>query len=247
MPFINIPITGFVLQLPGAGFSFQVDFSTLVSLLVAGLAASGMLWLLHGHPSVGRGTGYQHIILPAMTAWAIGLTLNMLNAGLQWWVVLTLGSLLLGLVFWAEFIVVDLSDARHVPAAIGLNAISFALFLMLVIAIRAAEMRLYLEIPVVLLAAFVVCLRTLYLRLSGRWMMGWSFAVAMLAAQVALGLHYTPMRPVSFGLVLLGLVYASVGLAVGFEEERPWRTVWIEPAVMAVVIWVLALIFGNGL
>ena len=245
-PFIDIPITGFVLQLPGAGFSFEVDFATIVSLIVAGLAASGMLWLLQGHPSIKGGAGFQHIILPATTAWAIGVTLNMLKAGPQWWVVLGLGSLLLGMVFWAEYVVVDLRDARHVPASIGLIAVSYALFLMLIIAVRAAEMRLYLEIPVGFLSAFVVCLRTLYLRLSGRWMFGWSFAIAMIAAQVALGLHYTPLLPIPFGIVLLGLVYALVNLASGIEEERPWRTLWIEPLVMLVLLSILTLVIVSG-
>jgi hypothetical protein len=82
--------------------------------------------------------------------------------------------MLLILVFVAEYIVFDLSDARHVPAIVGLTAVSFALYLILIIAVRAAGLRLYLLLPALVIPIGLVSLRTLYLRLGGRWCLGWA-------------------------------------------------------------------------
>ena len=59
------------------------------------------------------------------------------------------GRLLLALVFIAEYTVVDVSDARHPASTALLLALSYVLFLILVIALRAASLRLYLMVPAV--------------------------------------------------------------------------------------------------
>lgn len=244
-PYINLPETELALNLPGAVFSYQLNVSTLVSLLVAMLAGVGTDWLLRGHPAVRETRTFPHWLLPALTAWVIGVTLGTIDISPQWWAVFGFGGMLLILVFVAEYIVFDLSDARHVPAIAGLTAISFALFLILAIAVRAAGLRLYLLLPALVIPFGLVSLRTLYLRLGGRWCFAWAFAIAAIVGQIATGLHYWPLKPLAYSLIILGPAYALTSAVGSIEEGRSWRNLWIEPVVMLVIMWALAWILGG--
>jgi Protein of unknown function (DUF5656) len=188
---------------------------------------------------------FQHWLLPALTAWVIGVPLNSLAVGLQWWAVFGFGGLLLVLVLLAEYIAVDPYDSRHGPAAVGLTAVSYALFLTLTIALVAAGSRLYILLPGLIGAIFLVTLRTLYLRLGGRWCIAWSAGIALVVGQVAAALHYWPLFPLRFGLVILGLAYALASVAGSIEEGRTGRSIWVEPAVMLAALWGLAVLLQG--
>jgi hypothetical protein len=241
IPFIQVPVGDISIQLPGVFLILPLRFSSVLSLLSATLAALGTDWLIHDHPERGNQPTWQHGLIPAFTAWVIGVPLISLNMGLEWWAVFGFGSALLVLVFMAEYIVVDLSDARHALATVGLTAVSFALYLVIAITIRALEMRIYLMVPLLVLPMALVSLRTLYLRLGGRWCVMWSIGISIAIGQIALGLRYWPLKPLTFGLILLGIAYGLTSVAGAIEEDRPWRTFWVEPAVMLVIIWGFAL------
>ena len=241
LPFVTIPERDLVMQVLGVVFVFKVNFSTIIALIGAGLAAAGMEWLLHDHPHLGRQRTFQHWLIPALTAWVLDVPLSSLAVSLQWWAVLGFGGLLLVLVLISEYIAVDPADTRHAAATVGLTAVSYALFLILVIALAGADMRLYLLLPGLFVAIFLVTLRSLYLRLGGRWCIAWSLAIAMTVAQAAAALHYWPLSPLRYGLVLLGLAYALASVAGSVEEGRPWQTLWIEPVLMLAALWGLAI------
>jgi hypothetical protein len=244
-PLVSLPEMAFSITLPLGLFTFSLSLTSLVSVLTVGMAAAGTDWLLKGHPHLRTQTTVQHWIVPALTAWVIGVPLGALKNSPQWWGVFALGGLLLVLVLAAEYIVVDFEDTRVGPATIGLTALSFALFLLLVIALRGAATRLYLLVPTVGVAFFLLCLRTLYLRLNGRWCFTWSIAITVLIAQVALGLHYLPLSPPGFGLVLLGLAYALISLAVSIEDGRSGRGIWLEPVIMLAAFLGLIVLLGG--
>ncbi len=243
-PFLQVPERSLALQLPGFLFLLPITVYTLVSLLVALLAAAGASWLLNDHPRLSGQRTYQHWLLPALTAWAIGIPLQSLQVGLQWWAVFAFGGVLLVLVFVAEYIVVDVTDERQAPATVGLTAVSFALYLTLAIALRASGVRLYLLLPALVPAIALVSARTLYLRLGGRWCWYWAVGIALAVGQVALGLHYWPLLPLSFGLAITGPAYALTSLAGSIEEGRSRSTLWIEPAVFLGLCWGLAALVG---
>jgi len=243
-PFLQIPETSLSIQLPGFFFQLPLTVYTLVSVLVAVLAAAGASWLLNDHPRLGDQRTYQHWLLPALTAWAIGVPLQTLEIGLQWWAVFAFGGVLLVLVFVAEYIVVDIGDERQAPASVGLIAVSFALYLTLAIALRASGVRLYLLLPTLVPAVALVVARALYLRLGGRWCWYWAAGIALAVGQVALGLHYWPVQPLSYGLAVTGPAYALTSLASAIEEERARNTLWIEPVVWLALCWGLAAIIG---
>ncbi len=243
-PLLKFPARSLELQLPGFLFVLTLEATTVVSILAAALAVAGTTWLLHGHPQLGSQRTFQHWLLPGLTAWVIGVPLSTLEPGVQWWAVFAFGGLLLILVFVAEYIVVDIGDTRQAPATIGLTAVSFALYLTLAIAVRAAGLRLYLALPALFAAIGLVSLRSLYLRLGGRWVWAWALGVALVVSQFAMGLHYLPVSPLRYGLLLLGLAYAFTSIAGAVEEGRSWRTFWIEPLLMLAVVWALGFLIG---
>jgi hypothetical protein len=240
--FVDIPEQVLSLRLPGIYLVLRLNFQTVVSILVAALAASGMEWLLHDSThSIATGEPtYQHWMLPALTALVVGVPLATLANGRDWWVVFTMGGAFLMLVFLAEYIVADPADIRHPHATAVLTALSFALFLILTIAVRAAELRTYLMLPAVVPAVGLVSLRTLYLRSGGRWMLAWGAGIALVIGQLAAGLHYWPIGPLSFGLALLGPAYALTSFAGAYEEGSPVSTWLVEPLGMLALIWGLA-------
>jgi hypothetical protein len=241
LPFVIIPERNLILQLSGILFVFKVSFSTIITVITAGLAAAGTDWLLRDHPRLASQRTFQHWILPAMTAWVIGAPLSTLTVGAQWWAVFAFGGVLLVLVLVSEYIAVDPYDTRHGPAAVGLTAVSYALFLTLTITLTAAGSRLYVLLPALGGAIFLVTLRSLYLRLGGRWCFSWAAGISLSVGQIAAALHYLPLSPLSFGLVILGLAYALASLAGSLEEGRSWRALWFEPLIMLVVLWGLAI------
>jgi hypothetical protein len=240
---VDLPLQAVTVHIFGTETSFTLNFAALLSILDAILAALGADWLLRDHPRLNNQRTTQYIIIPALTAWGLGITLNTLRLSSQWWVLFLLGMVMLVMVYIAEYIIVDLSDFRHIPATIGLISVSFVLFLMLCIAIDSAELRLYLALPPIAIALFLVSLRTLYLRLNGRWCFAWSAGIALVIGQLTMGLHYLPVPPMTFGLLLTGTGYALTGLACGLEEKRHGFGLWFEPGIMLFLITLLAVIF----
>ncbi len=241
MPFVNLPEISITRNLFGVQLDYTFNFSTYISILVPALSAAGSYWLLNTHPAWKEDRyRMQHSILPALTAWVIGQPLVRLPNSPQWWVVFSLGGVLLMLVFVAEYVVVDLKSDQHVIAASVLRAISFALYLFLAIALRSAGLRLYLLLPALVIPLFLVLLRTFYLQTSGKWLLNWSFGITVLIAQVALGFHYLPIAPLTYGLALIGLLYALSDMAIAYESGLPWRKTWPGSAVMLAVFVLLA-------
>ncbi len=242
-PFVKIPNRELNLQLPGFLFLLRVDYTGLVSILSAGLGATGMSWLLQSRNNeLQNGKDIQHLLLPALTAWAIGVPLGALEVNLQWWVVFIFGGLLLTSVLFAEYIVVDLEDPRAGLAVIGLSAVGYAVYLILCVALRGAGLRLYLTLPVYLLTAGMVSWRILSLRLIGKKRLHWSIVTALITTQVAIGFHYLPVLPIRFGLILTGLCYSIVSFAVLCEQGSDMKKNWMEPVIILVFFLGTALI-----
>ncbi len=243
-PFVSIQENDIVIRLPFIVFYFTLSFSTIVSIFVAALAGAGSAWMLNTHPHF-SGNPIRHSVLPALIAWVIGIPLGNMALGIQWWAVFGLGGLLLILVFIAEYIAADFSDVRHALATIGLTALAFAFFLILTISLRASGMRLYLLLPALLVPLIATVLRTLYLRLNGRWCWAWAVGISLVIAQLAIGLQYWPVSPLSYGLILLGPAYALTSVAGSLEEGRSWSSLWIEPVVLLSLTWILAVVLKG--
>ncbi len=239
--FINLPERTLGVQLPSIYLAVEINVRTVITLLVAGLTATGADWLLRDHPALHGNQTFRHWLLPALTAWVIGIPLYLLPFGTQWLVALTLGGALLMLVLIAEYIAVDPEDIRYAIASAGLTAVSFAIFLILAIALRSAGIRLFLTLPALTFASFLVVLRALHLRLSGVWFVMPSLALALIIAQLSAALHYLPLLPTTYGLALIGPTYALTTLVANLAEGIPLRRAIIGPALVLIIVWGAAL------
>ncbi len=232
IPFVNIAPGELKFQVSGVVIAFPLNVAMVVSFIAAGLAAVGVDWLIQAHPRLEKRNRLTHYFIPALTAWVIGVPLSRLEVGTGWWVVFTLGGALMVLVFIAEYVSVDLENPRSRAASIGLTALSFALFLVLTVALRGAGIRLYLMLLGIFPTVGLIVLRTLYLRSNGTWCWPWAAALALLIGQLAVGLHYLPVTPLRYGLVLTGIAYALTALAAALQENRKGMAVWLEPVIM---------------
>lgn len=242
IPFIKLPAQNIQLQLPGLFLQYNLEFGTLVSFLVAALAAFGSDWLIQTHPRKEKHIFFRHGFIPALTAWAIGVPLNTLGIGTAWWVVLALGGVLMVLVLVSEYIVVDPNSAAYVPASLGLTVVSFALYLILAIAIRAASVRLFFMLPALIPTLGLLVVRSLYLSSNGKWQWFWSIGIAVFVGQIAIGMHYLPIHSIAFGLVLVGVAYPLTILVSGIEEGRKAASLWLEPLVLFLIFLSIAFI-----
>ena len=241
LPLVQVPAREIAFVLFGIQVAFRFNFFNAISIITAGLAASGMEWLLYDHPSREGHNTLPHLILPALTAAAIGYPLGLIESGAAWWVLLALGSVLIVLVLISEYISLEPRDLRYPLAMMVLSGTSYSLLLILTIALRSADLRLY-QMLLLLPAIYAFfSLRILNFRLAGRWRFGWTAVITLVITQVLIALYYWPLSPVRFGLLLLGPAYALIGLAAALEEKPELKNIFIEPLVMLAILWLLAI------
>ncbi len=238
---IRSPEFNLEVQLPGFFFMIPLNLSNAMTFLTAGLTATGMDWLLRGHPALNGRRTFQWWILPTLTTFVIGVPLSILPDGAAWWIGFAVGGIFIFFVFLAEYIVVDADSPYYAASMAGLISISYTLFFILAVALRYSGARLYLLLPGLFIAASLASLRILHLRFSGRWEYAWSLGIAFVCIQIAAGLHYWPLSPIQFGLMLVGPLYGLTNLAVNLGEDQPARRAALEPAIAAALCWGLAI------
>jgi len=237
---IQTPQLTLELQLPGFYFATPFSLNTVMILLAAGITATGMDWLLRGHPSLGKRPTIEFWLLPTLSTLIIGLPLWVLPKDIFWWLGFLIGSLLLIFIFVAEYIVVDPSAPYYGMATAGLTALSYAVFLILALTLRYGSARLFLLGPVIFIAAGLVSLRVLHLRLTRQWTFAWAAGIALICTQFGASLHYWPLSPPQFGLALFGPLYAISTLAGNLHEDVPLRRALIDPVIALVFVWGMA-------
>ena len=238
---IKAPEFNLAVQLPGFYFLLPLNMTTAMGLLTAGLAATGMDWLIRSHPARRNRPTFQWWFLPTLTTFVVGVPLSILPNGAAWWTGFALGGVLLYLVFLAEYIVVDADAPYYALAMAGLTAISYTLFFILAVALRYSEVRLFILLPALFLAAALASLRMLHLRFGGRWEYAWALGIAFVCVQLAAGLHYWPLSPIQFGLMLVGPLYGLTNLASNLGDDQPARRAAFEPAIAMALCWGVAI------
>jgi hypothetical protein len=225
----------------GVVIPIPFNLTTALIFLAAGLTATGMDWLLRSHPQFEHTNTIEHILLPALTSFLVGILLYNLPHGVVWWAGFGAGAVILILVLVAEYIVVDASDARYTFASAVLAALSFILFLVLITALNVVDARFLLKMLVVFPAATLVSARTMHLRLQN-WGVPWAIGTGLVTVQVAAALHYWPVLPIQGALAVLGPLYAVTGLAVNLQESSHFRRSASELGIILAIFWVAAFI-----
>jgi hypothetical protein len=231
----------FNLNMLGIVFVLPLNLNIGAILMSTGLTAAGMDWLLRGHPHFEGGNTFQHWILPALTAFVLGVPLYNLPSGPAWWLSFGIGGILLLLVFLAEYIALDSSDVRYPAASAGLVALSYTLFLILMTTLSFSSARLVVVVAIVFPAAGMVALRALHLR-TGKWEFSWTIGIGLMVTQFAAALHYWPVEPVQYGLALLGPLYALNELALNLSEDISPRRAGIEVFIGLAIFWAAAIL-----
>ena len=240
---ISISERVFATQLPGIYLEIKISTQTVVSFLAACLAASGASWLLREHPSRQNKRWVIHILLPAITAWIIGVPIHQQALGLFWWVGIVLGGGVLILVLIAEFTVVDTSNDYYVLASVGLSILAYALLFLLSVTLKASQIRLYQLIPPLMLMMFIVSLRILHLRSLGKLSLQEASLITLILAQILIAAYYLPFSPISFGLFIQGPAYGLNSLFANIGDGKPWKEAIIEPVIAFIIFGSLAFVF----
>ncbi|MFH2038496.1 MAG: hypothetical protein ABIJ65_03575 [Chloroflexota bacterium] len=234
---INTPDYIFRINLADIDLAFSLNINMALSVLAGGLAATGVDWLLRGHPSIQTGETIEHWLLPTLMALVVGIALYGLPNGVSWWVGFGMGGILLLVIFRSEYAAVDPGDTSYPLATAMLTALSYTLVLILAVALRSNSVRLVLLSPALFFTSGLASLRILHLRLNERWEFGWAIGIALIATQLGTALHYWPLTPVQFGLAVLAPVYALTNMAASLIEGVPFRQAVIEPAILLASIW----------
>lgn len=237
-----IPSTAVEVRLSLGQFflTYPVNLNTILTLFAAGLTATGMDWLLRGHPNLGPRSTLEHWLLPTLTVLVIGVPLAVLPSGPSWWVTFGLAAFLLVVVFYAEYVAVDPAAPTYSASTALLTALAFAVYLILLVALDSTQPRLIILVPAIFIGSALVSLRSLRLRLQSRWEVVWALGIALVSMQLAAALHYWPITPLQFGLALFGPLYALTSLAGGAGEGLPVRRVLAEPLTVMFVAWIAA-------
>lgn len=244
---VSFPAQLISLSVLGILIEIFLDFNTVVTLLTAVLAAAGIDWLIQSHPEKdeykSKWAFVRHWIVPVLTTIVIGVALTSFSRSPLWWAVFVLGSLLLLAVLIAEYNVVGTHDEVYHPlATVALTGISFALFLLLSIAVYYANLRLYIRLPLLALGAMMVIMRSLYLRL-GNWHTLWAFVSSLIVSEIAVGFNYLPLNPIQYGILLMGIAYALTSVVTAIKENRRQWAFWAEPISMLVLVVVISIIW----
>jgi hypothetical protein len=88
-------------------------------------------------------------------------------------------------------------------------------------------------------------MRTLYLRLGGRWLLIWGATLTVVLTQLAVGLQYLPVTPIGYGLIMVGSAYALTSLVGSLEEGRDFRSACLEPAIVLIVVTGMFILTGG--
>jgi hypothetical protein len=242
--FITIPSQELSLSLFGILFNIPINFTSLVSILVAGLTASGTAWLIYDHPNrPDRGNAVIHWLLPSLTSLVLMLAVNQLPFGLTWWIAAGFSGLGILLVLTAEFVVLDADNVFYAPAEIVITALSVALFLLLAVSLHGTEARLFYRVPIISTAALMVFLRIIHLRKEGIWAFNLGAAAFVLTGELAAGFHYLPIGSIGFGVAITGPLFALIEIS----SNKPERSDDFEfnhlfwPIFILILSWIAAI------
>lgn len=241
--FVRLPGIEIHLRVLGIYLPLRLNFPLFVSLLVTGLVASGTTWVLKDHPAIDQDQlTVEHWLLPGLTSLVLLLLIEQVPFGLYWWIAAALSGVILLFVLLAEYIAVDPGNDYYPLAEAGITALALAFFLMLAIALHAEGVRLFYRVPVLSLSAAFVYLRVLHLRLERTWAIIPAGITLLIIGELSAGLHYWPMNSISFGIALLGPLYALIDIGETFNTEEmdsPLR-MFLIPSIIVAFSWLVA-------
>ena len=237
---VNVPTRIIHFELIGVIIPISLNFNSWITLAVSSMTASGVDWLLRDHPHLENKPTLPHLLLPALSAWILSIILNNLPNNPMWWIVFTTGGAVLLMVILAEYIALDENDLHQPIAAASLNALSYATFLALAVSLRNSDLRLIVILPSLAIASGVMSLRIIQLHNPDHQIIPKSLLCLIIVSQLAAALHYLPFTPLSFGLFLLGTLYATTNFISNLSPDGITSRVVTESIFFLLILWRIA-------
>lgn len=240
--FVQLPGRTLAIELAGVYLPLQLNINTAIAVIVAGLTATGTDWLLQSESSATSRSRYRHWLLPAMTAWVLSLLLANLAFNAEWWLALVLCAGLVLAVILAEYASSFAANRFFAFSSQVLGILTFGLFLILTITVRAVGLRLYLALPAVALGMLTAGSRLQLLKSGQTWQPLQVVGITFIGVEVAAALHYLPVSALGYGLALLGLLYGLNHYMGALNTGEPLRLALREAAIALGIFWILAII-----
>ncbi len=237
-----------VINLFGFLLTFNWSADVLFPIVNGAIALAGANWVLSSHPDrdlnqLSWQNQWWHLVTPALAVLVMSFGLMQMQRNAFWWVVLAFSVLLFLLVTIAEYQVMSPGSPYQLAASSSLIALGHGLFLILAISLNSSTLRVYVQFPLILLAAFFVSFRTLSLRLGQNPRPAWPVCAALIVSEIALALSYTFLNALQYGLIVTGLLYAVAAAAAGLQRGLKGRALFLEPGLMLAAAGLLATIF----
>lgn len=240
--FINLPAQLYSISFLGIFLPIEIKFRTIVAIFVAGMTATGTDWLLRDHPNLESKSTIPHWFLPALTAWISHIVLSNLPISANWWLVFLGTGIFLLIVLYGEYIILDQSDPRYSYAYTGLNILAYAQFILLAISLKTIGLRLFLILPALGISAGFICLRAFQTGIMVKQPFRLALVGMVITIQLSAALHYLPINPISYGLILLGPLYVLIYGGPIIFQSPPTLKGWIEPIIILFILWITAFI-----
>ncbi len=227
------------------GFILNVNLPESIPLLLGLLCAAGCVWLFGTHPD--RAVFVQrswvlipNIVLPSLATIIASTMLVQLERNTLWWAGLGIALVIIGVIINAEYQVLSPGSEAYRVVAPLLISLAFGLFLALNVSLASSQLRMYVQVFLVFMAAAFVAFRTIHLRTNGLIKLSDVLLCCLLDAEIAGAMYYLFLKPIQFGLIVSGLLYILT--AVVIIEEKITRKRLTEAAVMAAVLGILFVI-----
>jgi hypothetical protein len=247
---INLPTREFSFVVLGSPLSFQLSPRELIAILLVGMACAGTDAVIRLHPA-SRSRELRHAflfwILPGLLSLLAALLLPLSPERWLWAGGVVATGLLLGSVILAEYYTIDPANRYYKLARQVLNAVTYAIGLLLFISIYQTRVRSVISVTAVLVASGLLALELLRdprllssalpsssLGTGGTGRAGqahagltWVYAslVGLLMGEATWALNYWHASGLTGGLLLLLIFYFLTGLAQQrIRGQFTWRT-----------------------
>lgn len=238
---VDFPSQGTPIAIGGILIPFEFDIPTIITLAVAGVTATGTDWIMRDHPALKDKLTLPHLLLPTLTAWILSISLNNLADVPFKWLVLIVGGVFLVLVILSEYVVLNPEDYRAPLGVALLTAIAYAMILALSVSLESTDQRLIVALPAIAVGGGIFSMRILQLQSKKAWPILESAACLLVIAQLGSALHYLPISPLAYGILILGTMFSMVNFILNQANQISFTRALIEAAIFFVLTIIVAL------
>ena len=239
-------LTAFDLNLGGFSLNLTLRSLELLIPLTAAAAVLALYHILRTRLDVPQTQCGFYLILPFAVVLTIGYALRNISGMQSVCAALVLGGLLFYLVLYFEYNACDPSSAGRPIATMVLSGLSYAVFLLFVMALRANVSRLIIALPSVFLISTAIAMKLYSFTLIRGSIPLHAAVTGAVMTFAAAGLHYWPIDVISYGALMFLWYYCFVGLENGADARLPMRRVLLNliPAAVPVLAVMAVLRFG---